>query len=177
MSKPYVTIFERVDLLDADIKKLEAMIHANDGDIEHLEHQVKYISDLREMCTDLARSRDSANKLLTVLEKRLVQLDGRIDDHERLLEQKTSLPVDTGMFFDLSKCKANTMTIEICWTPVATKPKQDCKCVVIHTSGFMAHTFALYDKRSDTYRQYDPRLYEHSTLEITHYLILPEWPK
>jgi hypothetical protein len=63
------------------------------------------------------------------------------------------------------------------WISRKTPPKRDCACLVINDKGWMSNTRALYHVMYDVFTLCDPNYRVGLTLDVTHYLIIPEPPK
>lgn len=54
------------------------------------------------------------------------------------------------------------------------KPENDCRAYVMNERGGAVAFIALYRKRDDIFKQYDPNLYDHPCIEVTHWYPLPD---
>ncbi len=61
------------------------------------------------------------------------------------------------------------------WISVAKngKPKEDCMTYVMNSRSNGDCFIAIYSKNYDTFKLYDPKMYHHPCIEVTHYVILP----
>ena len=57
------------------------------------------------------------------------------------------------------------------------KPDEDCLCLVCNCHGYMADQKAMYNRHTKIFRLYDPSRLESLTLDVTHYIIIPDPPE
>jgi hypothetical protein len=53
------------------------------------------------------------------------------------------------------------------------KPEEHCTCYVMNCKEGGGCFITLYDVGRNTFRLYDPKMYDHPCLEVTHYIVLP----
>lgn len=65
------------------------------------------------------------------------------------------------------------------WKSVKTHglPKHDACCLVENEKGWMFQVKAIYHHCENVFTYNNPDAREHLTLEVTHYLIIPDRPK
>jgi len=64
------------------------------------------------------------------------------------------------------------------WTNVKEKlPKEECNVLVLNSKGWMGPTRAIYYPEHKTFVHYSPDPYEKFTLDVTHWVKIPEQPK
>lgn len=64
------------------------------------------------------------------------------------------------------------------WTNVKDKlPQQETNVLVINLKGWMGTTRAIYYPHYNTFVHYDPQMHEKLTLDVTHWMQIPELPE
>lgn len=53
------------------------------------------------------------------------------------------------------------------------KPEEDCLCWVMNCRGGEGGFICMYQKRYDVFKIYDPQMYNHPCVDVTHWCILP----
>ena len=54
------------------------------------------------------------------------------------------------------------------------KPETDCTCYVMNSRGGDGAFIALYQKYHNIFKMYDPKMYNHPCIDVTHWYPLPE---
>ncbi len=59
---------------------------------------------------------------------------------------------------------------------ISVKDGKPTGCQMCYVTNFRSGTncfLALYEKHYDIFRMYDPKMYDHPPIDVTHYVVLP----